>query len=632
MDLKIRPYTRNQQTNSRQQVFMTTCLTAGLIFLIGLSGLTGCSRIMRGQSPDNEGIEFDEDLEEQVYVGEMATPSGLEMLKLEGLGLLNQLDGTGSEPPAGPQRKELVAEIQTHEIQDVTGLLARDDNSMVVLLGLVPPGARKGDRFDVSVNILNNSDTTSLDGGNLLPARMKPFIAVTGNRVKKGHNTALAQGRLVVDSVFETGDQQAKNLSGVIPGGGVVTRERPMRIVIHPEYRSVRAAASIARSLNRRFSTRVSGAPAGVANPVSDASIEILMPEEYRHNLGRYFNVVLNMAYDETPERLVNRLELLERELHDPEKASVAAVRLEAIGDGGTSILKRGLRATDFPVRFHSAEALAYLGDSVGVKVLQEAVDSHPTYRWHALTALMSMGGGKAEEVLTELFSSESSEARYGAFRALRKGIPDSFMVDGEFVGREFMLHTVPSFSRPMIHISRQEVAEVVIFGPDNHFGPGMLFVDSGLTIRAHEDGIEVKRFLPGGREQRVLCSTLVSDVIRNMVKLGANYGDVVRMLKESRQSEALKSQLVIDAVPKLENSYRAIDSGTNSVDSLTADPSHGPEGSSHSGNSDNGPPVQPVDVAISPAGLRALEGLERKNSGGKAGGIFDKLKGLGER
>ena len=162
-----------------------------------------------------------------------------------------------------------------------------------------------------------------------------------------------------------------------------------------------------------------------------------------------------------------------------------------------------------------------------------------------------------------ELFNSESSEARYGAFRALRESIPESLLAEGEFVAREFMLHTVPSTARPMIHVSRTRQAEIVLFGGDQHFGESLLFVKSGLTIKAIGGGqVQLKRFAANSETSQITCSTLVSDVIRNAVRLGADYGDIVRLLKDAKRSEALDSELVINALPKITNSYRSTHNG----------------------------------------------------------------------
>ncbi|MGI9518068.1 MAG: flagellar basal body P-ring protein FlgI [Pirellulaceae bacterium] len=520
---------------------------------------TGCSHLIkRGQSPDVEAMEFNEQLDELVYIGDIGGPVGLDKLKVDGIALVTQLDGTGSEPADTPQRKYLVEEIETHQIDDIPGLLASDDNSMASIMGFIPPGARKGDKFDVLVQAMPRSKTTSMNGGFVMQTRMKPFVA-TRRSVQFGHNSALARGRLVTTDVFETGDKDALRLGGVILGGGTVTRDRTTGLRLLDEHASIKYTTTIARAINMRFSTRVAGSPEGVANPVSDRMLEILIPEDYDHNVGRYFHVMLNIVFNETADQRVNRLEQLERELHMPDKTSLAAIRLEAIGDDAKGVLTRGLRSEHFKVQFHAAQALSYMGDNSGVEFLQRAADKEPAFRWHALTALTSLRDSICEKALVSLFNADSAEARYGAFNALRDSQPGSPMADGEFVSREFMLHTVPSMARPMIHVSRKSVPEIVIFNGDQHFGSELLYVESGLTIKSIGNGkVQLQRYMRGNGDRKVVCSSLVSDVIRNAVRMGLDYSDTIRLLKDARQTGALDSQLVINALPKLSNSYRA--------------------------------------------------------------------------
>ena len=533
------------------------------IFTIAASlvSVPGCSHIIkRGQSPETEAMEFAAEIDEATYIGDIATPTGMGTQKVDGIALVTQLDGTGSEPRPSGQRDYLITEIKTHNIDDINGLLESPDNSMVLVMGMIPQGAEKGDRFDINVKCLDRSKSTSLEGGYLMQARMKPFVSTRQIGVSFGHNSALVRGRVIVDALFQSETDVTNMVSGVIPGGGIVTRERTNQLRIKGAQRSIKVATDIGKVINDRFSTRIQGSPEGVANPINDQIIEMLIPEDYRHNIGRYFHVVLNIAFDETPLQQVNRLESLERRLHDPKQASLAAIRLEAIGEEAKNVLKRGIRANNATVQFHAAEALAYMGDNSGLEILRVAADEKPQYRWHALTAMASIKDAPAEEALVDLFNSDSAEARYGAFRAIRKSMPESLAIAGEFVGREFMLHTVSSSSRPIIHISSAELPEVVIFGGNQRFNERLIYVKAGVTVKAMDDSrVLIKQYLPNGEEKKITCSNLISDVIRQMVKLEADYSDVIRLLKHARESQSMESQLVINAAPQLSSSYRTV-------------------------------------------------------------------------
>ena len=122
------------------------------------------------------------------------------------------------------------------------------------------------------------------------------------------------------------------------------------------------------------------------------------------------------------------------------------------------------------------------------------------------------------------------------------------------------MLHTVSSSSRPIIHISSAELPEVVIFGGNQRFNERLIYVKAGITVKAMDDSqVLIKQYLPNGEEKKITCSNLISDVIRQMVKLEADYSDVIRLLKHARESQSMESQLVINAAPQLSSSYRTV-------------------------------------------------------------------------
>ncbi|MCP4080968.1 MAG: hypothetical protein GY743_12045, partial [Planctomycetaceae bacterium] len=113
----------------------------------------------------------------------------------------------------------------------------------------------------------------------------------------------------------------------------------------------------------------------------------------------------------------------------------------------------------------------------------------------------------------------------------------------------------------PIIHISSAELPEVVIFGGNQRFNERLIYVKAGITVKAMDDSqVLIKQYLPNGEEKKITCSNLISDVIRQMVKLEADYSDVIRLLKHARESQSMESQLVINAAPQLSSSYRTVE------------------------------------------------------------------------
>ena len=189
---------------------MPRCLhNQPVVFLLIASLIApGCSSpLFRGQSPDplvaHEPADLDEPGEMKVrLVGDLASPYGTAGLVVEAVALVTQLLGTGSDPPPSPLREQLIKEMQTHDVKKSTTTLASMETAMVLVRGVIPPGAKKGDTFDVEVYTPPRSKTESFRGGFLMQVRMREH-KVLGNSLREGHVVALAKGEVIVDAFFE---------------------------------------------------------------------------------------------------------------------------------------------------------------------------------------------------------------------------------------------------------------------------------------------------------------------------------------------------------------------------------------------------------------------------------------------
>ena len=531
-------------------------------------GLSGCSQILKlSQSPDGDAALLSDLDSNTKYIGSFTDPYGLATTKVDAVGLITELSGTGGDPLTSPQRNYLIKEINTHQISDVKGLLAGSDTSLVVVTGFIPPAARKGDRFDLKIQCLPKTETESLNGGFLMAARMKPMLQTTRS-VKFGHNIGLAKGRIVTHDLINSNANSKSATSGIIVGGGTVTQETDTGLWVPIDLRSIQTVTAISRAINGRFAA--SGVTSGeyVATPKTDRAIVLLIPKRYQANPGRFFNVVLNIAFEENGTDSVNRLEKLERQLHREETVEMAAIRLEGMGEQAIPALKRGLRSDVLATRFHSAEALAYLDDESGMETLRTAVTAGPAYRWHGLKSLESLDTELAKQTLNDLIENDSDySTRYGAFQALLKSHRHSLTPFGESIGEEFDLFEVESKSEPFIHFSLSHHPEIVLFGVDQRFDSSWLYIEAGLTIKAlDENTIQIKRFRPNASEQTRTCSTRVRDVIRELGKIGYDYSALLTILKDAKESEAISYRLLLDAAPRLNQSYRYVDNPSDLV------------------------------------------------------------------
>ncbi|WP_425613902.1 flagellar basal body P-ring protein FlgI [Anatilimnocola sp. NA78] len=539
---------------ARNSHYNRRAFLAATLGSLGLGALSGCANpLFRGQSPEVD-LPTD-DVKERKLVGDFTRPWGLNWIKVESVALVTGLDNTGSDPPPNEQRRLLIAEMQSHEVPNADKILASPATSMVIVRGYLPPGAQKGQNFDIEVLVPKNTETTSLAGGWLMQTRLRR-LEVLGGTIRSGDVDAIGRGNVLVNSVITGTDDKINNVRGRVLGGGLALESRTLGLMLRREDASVRVSTLIGKAINNRFHTMDRGQKKGVAKPMRDNFLELNVANRYKNNLGRYLRVVRNIVLQETAVAKTERLEMLGRKLQEPSAAPLAALQLEAIGRDAIGTLKTGLTNSDPEVRFYSAEALAYLDDAEASAPLELAARETSAFRWHALTALSSMNQSTAYDALTNLLHAPSVETRYGAFRALRLYNDADPVTKGELLEGKFYYHLFPTTAEPLVHVTRSKQPEIVIFGHEQTIKPPQfLTCGKGILLKAHDDGqIKVCSFKTGPMGEDLdsfdYCPPVLNNVIRTVTKLGASYAEVVLMLKEANKQGLLTGRFAIEALP----------------------------------------------------------------------------------
>ncbi|WP_231756643.1 flagellar basal body P-ring protein FlgI [Lignipirellula cremea] len=527
------------------------------------SVIMGCTSPLFDFRPDKTEIEpFVKDASrgETTFVGDLAGPWGVNWLKVESIALVTNLRNTGSDPPPSPQRSRLVGEMKQHDVEHPDDVLALPSTSMVIVTAYLPPGVEKDDPLDLEVTTRSRSETTSLASGYLMFSRLRQ-IEVMGNALQTGHEAAQAEGPILVDSIFEGEEDKSFLTRGMVLGGGRAMQNRPLGLSIRDGNHSIKTSTLIGSAVNKRFYLKGGvGGHRGVATPKTNRFIELLIPPQYKHNIGRYLRVVANIPVRDTPSAMVKRLGLLERQLLEPTTAAAAALRLEAIGAEAEPTLLKGLESEFFECRFYAAEALAYLRRVEAVPALSEAAASKPQFRWHALAALTVMHDIEAVEALAELMSNPSAETRYGAFRALYTRNPQDPMVEGHLLDGKFNLHVAPSLGEPMVHFARTRRAEVVVFGREATVRPTeFLYAGPHIMITPLGPGrLKISRFSPGQSDLRLECNDRVPDMIAGIVKAGGGYGEVLAAMRTAEKEGLFAGRVAVNATPMPGRNYYA--------------------------------------------------------------------------
>jgi hypothetical protein len=520
-----------------------------LLAAFALALACGCAGpAIRSQSPEIEALShLDEGTK---LVGDYTAPWGLAAKRIEAAALVTGLADTGSDPPPGPQRAALLADMQARGVIEPNSLLGSLGTSLVWVHGYLPPGCRKGERFDITVEVPASHDTSSLAGGWLMKTRLAEK-AIVANMIRDGHELGIGEGPLLVDPVSSGTLDSKSRIRAIVPGGGISLADRELGLIVAAEHRSFAMAKRLGDWINRRFHTVIRGSKRGVANPKTDRYIELQVPPLYRHNLGRYIRVVQCVAVIEPAEGRHARLQLLTRQLADPVTAPAAALRLEAIGKDGIPILRKGLDSDDAEIRFAAAGALAYLGESVAAPHLAEAARNLRSARPAAMAALSVLDDANGIDALEGLLTSRSAETRYGAFRALQRLDPGMPLVRGEQLAEACRLHVLDVGGPPMVHSTRRERPEFVFFGTDHPVASG-LRAEAGRSIVVVVEGrtATVSRFLPGQSDQQVEVPAEAAAIVRAIIDLGGGYPDAVQFMQQAAAGRFLSSRLAFDAVP----------------------------------------------------------------------------------
>ena len=540
------------------RVVAFTVLTSVLLLAMPLQ--IGCNNmIRRGQSPDEQLIKFNDapnlNQKDTKYVASICNVWGLNYEKIEGVGLATGLDGTGSSPAPSGQRDFLMRNLENDkEVKSIKAAVESKNTSIVLLRALMPPGIKKGERFDIEVGVMTSpkTDSSSLEYGLVRPTQLQA-LELLGRTVRKGNITANATGRVLIDSLFKTRQDDPDQLHGIIPGGGVCTKDRKIGLKVRTPETAVRVTRAIAHAINRRFTAYTTDGREGVAKPTTDRIVHLQIPNEYKHNIGRFLQVAMHVAVEENSADLVTRLDRLDREVADPSTTQRAALELEAIGEEAVPTLRRALQHHDPEVKFYVAQALAYMDEADGVDILKAAALEEPAFRWHALTALASLKHVSARTALESLTNVESAETRYGAFRAMMARSPKDPLVRGQWLVDDFHFHIVPSTAAPMLHISRSKRPEIVLFGANQTVADNFLYVESGLTVQGiGNERLRITRYIPSEGEFTKTCSTDIYEMIETLTDVGVDYTTFIKMFRDASKAKTLNTRFVINAVPMI--------------------------------------------------------------------------------
>ncbi|MBC01678.1 MAG: hypothetical protein CMJ34_00030 [Phycisphaerae bacterium] len=461
------------------------------------TAITGCDMVERADRKESattlERRNFEIDIQpimrgtiasEAVFVGDAPTV-------VRGYGLVVGLRGTGSRDMPAPVRSWMIQEMARRGVGnaatgfgDVTpeAMLNSEDTAVVIVEGVIPPGGVEDQHFDVRVYSAPGTSTTSLEGGRLYTADLRPGALQTGSR--QASALASAKGPIFINP-FATPDGSGRDivdrLTGRILDGGTITESMPLKLRMAVTSHS--RAARIQNAINSRY-PREPGQPDETARGRSGDEIQIVVPPSFHENTDEFVELIKHTAL--RPEAAESIALAIKRSvLANPGYAKVARWRWQSVGPKAIPVLQDLYDYPEEGPRLAALTAGAMLDDAAcTADLIDLAENGSPTAQLAAIALLSDMGANPAIEVgLRPLLDHEDVNVRLAIFEALeRRRDPIVLAYD---IDEKFTLNLVPSES-PMIYVAQTGEPRIVLFGK-------ILEVERPMFLEAWTDRLLIK-------------------------------------------------------------------------------------------------------------------------------------------
>jgi hypothetical protein len=471
--------------------------------------------------------------------------------RLENIGLVSRLLGTGGKVNASQPREKMLDHMRRNEVDQPNTLLDDPKTAMVVAHINAPPAARKGEIFDVFVQLSTHAESTSLRRGWLLET---PLVEMSklGGQVRSGFELASAEGQVVTTAEMSGSEDPADQLRGIVVGGARLHKGRDLGIGIEADFADAITMAAVLPAINARFTVFDGRKQTGIAIPKEDSYIQLDVPPRYQLDPFHFVNVVLQISFNESMEQRQARVETLSRQLREPTTVRSACWQLEAIGQESVPVLAAALDDPDREIRFYAAHTLAYLNDRRSIIPLAELCRQEPAFRTMCLNGLTIIDHYEAADALEELLHAADAETRYGAVRALRRKDERNPQVSGQQIGEVGKILEVPSAGPPLIAVSLSQLPEIVIFGENPTVNlPEFEYVTPEMIIR--RDGpasVTISHFLPGEEDQVVQTATDLRSLLEGIAAVGGTYGNWVSFVRQISSKGHLIEPIAMNPIP----------------------------------------------------------------------------------
>jgi len=468
--------------------------------------LIGCETVEKAK-PQPESVKVDRSFQidapqimrgtvsaEAVLLGYENTSSDeYQPVVARGYGLVVGLYGTGSRDIPPQVRAYMLAQASKYgfgspkfgpQVQAMTPeqLLNSADTAVVIVEAVIPQGATKGTKFDVRVYADPRTGTTSLEGGRLYTADLRPGPVTAGGA--EAFALAQASGPVFVNPFAEpgaVGRDTVNRISGRILNGGVVMEDMPLKLRLASP--SHTRAAILITAINSRF-PQEPGQADPTARGESDETVEITVPPSYRDRTDVFVDRLRHTTITQSnPEGIAMSIRRVL--LANPAVGQAASLRWQALGTRALPIIKELYDYPEEAPRMAALEAGAKLNHAL---VIPHLITMAKTGSFDTRIGAINLLGGmdpnpQIDQALRLLLDDDDVEVRLQSYEALvkrrdpylrRNVVDDKYVVD------------VVESTKPMIYITQVGTPRIVIFGRD-------LRIHQPITVTAWSNRFMVK-------------------------------------------------------------------------------------------------------------------------------------------
>ncbi|MGE4285766.1 MAG: flagellar basal body P-ring protein FlgI [Phycisphaerae bacterium] len=523
--------------------FLTAIITACLL-------IAGCSGNKEPAKADSELPELHLNNTVAAFCNLYAPGA----VAVEGYGIVAGL-GTNGSSECPTQIREYMIKLVQQMLGDTNRLEAirfinSTDNAVVRVYGQIPAGAKRGQKFDLFVEALTNTQTTSLKDGSLFTCNLttKSKLGVAGAKI-----IASGQGPMYVEQTENPQDLR----KGVVIGGGSFTEDNKLYLELKkPDYR---LTSIIRNRINERFGE-------GTAAARSSHIVNLTIPKSFEGKYEKFGKLVTALYLPEDNEALIARTLLLARNLEDPIDDSIE-YGLEAIGRPALTAITPLLDSDIAAVRLRAARCALNIGyEKAGDVLVELASTPGSPYKREAIEAIgESVASISTKSQLRQFLSDDDAEIKILCYEYLSEASDLSVMPKRTNSG--FRIDTIITSKEPLVYVRRERSPRIVLFGMRIPLA-GNIFIslDGGNILVNNPVGSEnilLLRQHPGMKEvigpvySKMTVDDLVDKLSDNSVLpggaragLGLGFTDTVRILRKLKEMQCIKAEVVIGPAP----------------------------------------------------------------------------------